>query len=102
MCKYGVEYSKEAKQDLIEIKKYIKEILHQPKAAQKITCGIIKQIDSLKENPKIYSIIDGNMLDKLQIRKFIVYNYIVFYRLKNNRIQIIRVLYGRRNWINLL
>ena len=29
-------------------------------------------------------------------------DFIVFYRIKNENIQIVRIMYGRRNWINLL
>jgi len=36
------------------------------------------------------------------IRKFIVDNYIIFYRIKDINIQIVRILYKRRNWIDLL
>ncbi|MCI8965584.1 MAG: type II toxin-antitoxin system RelE/ParE family toxin [Clostridia bacterium] len=32
----------------------------------------------------------------------IVDNYIIFYRIKNDNIEIVRVMYGRKNWINLL
>ena len=40
--------------------------------------------------------------EPLEIRKLIVDNYIVFYRIKNDNIEILRIMYGRRNWINLL
>ena len=40
--------------------------------------------------------------EPLEIRKLIVDNYIVFYRIKNDNIEIVRIMYGRRNWINLL
>lgn len=50
----------------------------------------------------MHTIIDDDIIKKLEIRKLIVDNYIVFYRIKNDNIQIVRVMYGRRNWINLL
>lgn len=102
MKNYDVEYSKESKQDLIEIKQHIKYNLQEPEIAQKIISKIRKQINDLKNNPEIYVIIDDDMISKLEIRKLIVDNYIVFYRINNNNIQIVRVMYGRRNWINLL
>ena len=60
------------------------------------------EINSLKNNPEIYMIIDDDIIKKLEVRKLIVDNYIVFYRIKNDNIQIVRIMYGRRNWINLL
>ena len=102
MVKYNIEYSKEAKQDLIEIKQYIKYNLQEPETAQKLIDKIRNEINNLKNNTKIFSIIDDDLLKKLEIRKLIVDNYIIFYRIKNNNIEVVRIMYGRRNWITLL
>ncbi len=102
MNKYNIEYSKESKQDLIGIKQYIKYNLQEPETSQKLISKIRNEINNLKSNPEIYAIIDDGLIKKLEIRKLIVDNYIVFYRIKNNNIEIVRVMYGRRNWINLL
>ena len=102
MKKYNIEYSKESKEDLIEIKQYIKYNLQEPETANKLISKIRNSIKDLNNNPKIYAIIDDDIIRKLEIRKIIVDNYIVFYRIKNNSIEIVRIMYGRRNWINLL
>ena len=102
MKKYNIEYSKESKQDLIGIKQYIKYNLQESEIAEKLISKIRKEINDLKDNPEIYTIIDDDIIRKLEIRKLIVDNYIIFYRIKDNDIQIVRIMYGRRNWINLL
>ena len=102
MKKYNIEYSMEAKQDLIDIKRYIKYNLQEPNTAQKLIAKIKKEIDSLKDNPEMYSIIDDDIIKRFKIRKLVVDNYIVFYRINDENIQIVRVMYGRRNWITLL
>ena len=102
MKKYNIEYSKESKEDLIGIKQYIKYNLQEPETANKLISKIRKSIKTLKENPEIYTIIDDDIIRKLEIRKLIVDNYIIFYRIKNDSIEIVRIMYGRRNWINLL
>ena len=102
MKKYNIEYSKESKDDLIGIKQYIKYNLQEPEISRKLISKIIKEINELKNNPEKYTIIDDDIIKKLQIRKLIVDNYIVFYRIKNDNIQIVRIMYERRNWINLL
>ena len=102
MKKYNIEYSKESKQDLIGIKQYIKYNLQESEIAEKLISKIRKEINDLKDNPEIYTIIDDDIIRKLEIRKLIVDNYIIFYRIKDNNIQIVRIMYGRRNWINLL
>lgn len=78
MRKYNIEYSKESKQDLIGIKQYIKYNLQEPEIAQKLITKIRTQIDSLKYSTEIYAIIDDDIIKKLEIRKLIVDNYIVF------------------------
>lgn len=102
MAKYNIEYSRESKQDLIGIKQYIKYNLQEAETAQKLVSKIRKEINNLKHNPETYSIIDDDIIKKLEIRKLIVNNYIVFYRIKKTNIEIVRIMYGRRNWINLL
>ena len=102
MKKYNIEYSMEAKQDLIDIKRYIKYNLQEPNTAQKLITKIKREIDSLKDNPEIYSVIDDDIIKRFKIRKLVVDNYIVFYRINDENIQIVRVMYGRRNWITLL
>ena len=102
MKKYNIEYSMEAKQDLIDIKRYIKYNLQEPNTAQKLITKIKKEIDSLKDNPEIYSVIDDDIIKRFKIMKLVVDNYIVFYRINDENIQIVRVMYGRRNWITLL
>jgi len=99
---YNIRYSKEAKQDLINIKKYIKYNLQEPNIANKLITKIKKEIGKLPVDAKIYNIIDDDFIKKLEIRKIIVDNYIVFYRIKNKTIEIVRIMYGRRNWIALL
>ncbi len=102
MKKYNIEYSMESKQDLIDIKRYIKYNLQEPNTAQKLITKIKREIDSLKDNPEIYSVIDDDIIKRFKIRKLVVDNYIVFYRINDENIQIVRVMYGRRNWITLL
>ncbi len=102
MKQYNIEYSREAKQDLIDIKKYIKYNLQEPLIAERLILKIKAEIDKLQTFPKMFSIIDNNFIKKLEIRKFNVDNYIVFYRINDSNIQIVRIMYCRRNWTDLL
>ena len=58
----------------------------------------------LSNNPKLYSIIDDEYIKKLGLRKLMVNNYLVFYKILEEEkiIQIVRIMYGRRNWIDIL
>ncbi|MFU2363513.1 MAG: type II toxin-antitoxin system RelE/ParE family toxin [Clostridiales bacterium] len=70
--------------------------------AQNLIKKIRREIEELKSSPEIYAIIDEELIKNLEIRKLIINSYIVFYRIKNNNIQIVRIMYEGRNWINLL
>lgn len=104
MSQYKIEFSKEARNDLISIVDYIKNNLQEPNIAKKIAQKIREQIYSLSNSPKIFPIIDDKFLRKLELRKTIVDNYIIFYKVidKEKMVQIIRIIYGKRNWIELL
>ncbi len=102
MGKYTIEYSEDSKQDLIEIRRYIKYNLQEPNIAKKLTDKIRKEIRKLSDNPEMYSIIDDELINKLKIRRIIIDNYIVFYRVKDGSVEIVRIMYGKRNWMKLL
>ena len=102
MSNYNIRYSKESKQDLVDIKKFIKYNLQEPNIADKLITKIRKEINKLLDDPEIYQTIDDDFIKRLEIRKILVDNYIVFYKIKNTTVEIVRIMYGRRNWIKLL
>jgi addiction module RelE/StbE family toxin len=97
-----IEYSNNSKQDLIEIKRYIKYNLHEPMVADRFINQIRNEVKKIANNPRIYPIIDDELISKLKIRKISIKNYIVFYRIKDNSINIVRILNEKRNWMKLL
>ena len=102
MKKYKIEYSKDSKADLAGLKRYIKYNLQEPQTAENLISKIKSEIRKLKDNPEKFGVIDDDYIKKIEIRKLIVNNYIVFYRIIDDNIQIVRIMYGKRNWINLL
>ena len=64
MDKYNIEYSKEAKQDLIEIKQYIKYNLQEPETSQKLIYKIRKEINNLKDKQAVYYELIGYLITK--------------------------------------
>lgn len=104
MNKYTIQFSKDAKEDLKQIVNYIKNNLQEPNIARKLSDKIKEKIYTLSDSPKVFSIINEDFIRKLEIRKIIVDNYIIFYRVidEEKKVQIVRIMYGRRNWINLL
>lgn len=104
MNKYKIQFSKDARKDLIDIYSYIKYNLQEPNIAKKLVKKIREEVYKLEDNPTIYAIIKDEIIKKREIRKIKVNNYIVFYRLEENNkiVEIVRIMYGRRNWTNIL
>ncbi|MBR2588699.1 MAG: hypothetical protein IKD77_05820 [Bacilli bacterium] len=71
MSKYITEYSKDSRQDLIGIKRYIKYTLQEPNIADKMISKIKMEIDKLVDNPEIYAIIDDCYISVSNIAKIL-------------------------------
>ncbi len=102
--KYEVVLSIKAKDDLKGIIFYIKNYLKEPSIARKYAKIIKEEITSLNYFPQRNAIINDDAIANLKIRKIVVKNYIIFYRVseENNIVSIERILYGASNWINEL
>ncbi|SPF46518.1 Addiction module toxin, RelE/StbE family (fragment) [Candidatus Desulfosporosinus infrequens] len=59
---------------------------------------------SLEEMPQRNALVADERLSTAGIRKLLVDNYIIFYVIseKEKTVMIIRILYGRRDWLTLL
>lgn len=91
-----------ALQDLKEIKAYITEEFSNPDAALRIVKKIIDSYSKLKDFPltgtPLASIIDI----ETDFRFLVCENYIIFYKVNERYVSIYRVLYGRRDYLNVL
>jgi len=101
---YTVVTSKKAERDMQNIADYISDELHDVEAAFKLMLEIRMQIRQLNQMPKRYPLVSDKRLAKRGIRSFPVKNYIVFYSIDDDTkiVNITSVMYGRRNWVNLL
>ena len=104
MCDYNVLITEPAEEDLHEIGSYISKELLEPETAKKVIKKIGKGINSLKDMPLRNALIPDDRLAYKGIRKTMVDNYIVFYTVteEDQTVLIIRILYNRRNWMNLI
>lgn len=105
MDEYKIIISELAFDDMASIKRYIRSELKNPEAAEKIIEDFYVQIRDLSLMPKRFELIDEEILSSFYgIRKVQVGNYYVFYRFFETTgiISIIRVLYKRRDWSQLL
>jgi len=92
---YKIKWVSIALSDFEEAVEYISQF--NKNAAQRIAKKIWNSVQNLKENPYMgrYGRVDGT-------RELIVVGtqYIIPYRIKGNKIEILRVLHGARIWPN--
>lgn len=93
-----------AEKDLISILTYISETLHEPAAAQRIYFSIREAINELDHRPLRFQVVDDEKYAPLGLRKLLVENYIAFYVVNEStqEVHILRILYNRREWQNLM
>ena len=90
--------------DLYEIGAYISKELLEPETAKRVVSKIAKGINSLKDMPFRNTLVADDRLAYKAIRKVVIDNFIVFYIVTEEKktVTIIRILYSKRAWINLL
>lgn len=104
MNKYSIEITVPAERDLYQISQYISHELLEPDIAQNLIDKIGNAIISLEEYPLRNALVSDERLSLQGIRRIIIENYSVFYIVseQNNKTIIIRILYNRRNWTELI
>ena len=104
MDNYDIIISDLAKRDIRSISSYIKYDLHEPAIAKTLIDTIIDGIFSLSDMPSRINLVNDEHLAEKQIRGLQIKNYTVFFRINkyDKIIEIIRVLYSRRDWQSLL
>ncbi|MDR2922787.1 MAG: type II toxin-antitoxin system RelE/ParE family toxin, partial [Treponema sp.] len=81
---------------------YIRNTLQAPAASERLKDEIKRTYKNLKQNPFMYPVVPSNDLASMGFRFIMVKNYMLFYIVEEKQVNIIRFLYGRRNWINIL
>ena len=101
---YQVDFLPLARQDMMEIARYISHELRNPAAANKLAHEMIEAADRLIDFPYINAVHSAVKPLKHEYRKQIVRNYTMFYRVdeKEKSVTIARVIYARRDYEKLL
>ncbi|WP_339061426.1 type II toxin-antitoxin system RelE/ParE family toxin [Tepidibacillus marianensis] len=104
MNKYKIEITETAEKDLFEISSYIANELLEPNTAKKVLKKIAESIFQLEEIPLRNPLVKDERLALQGIRKMLIDHFIVFYVVNEERkiVTIIRILYSKRNWHDLL
>lgn len=104
MTKYNVDVSEPAERDVLDIARYISAELTAPEAALETVEALFGGMQSLNENPQRQGLVRDERLAAKGYRALPVKNYLIFYIVSEQAqmVDIIRILYNRRDWVNLL
>lgn len=101
---YTLEYLPAARQDMIEIVRYIGRELKNPSAADRLATELIGAGDGLLLFPYAYPVYQPIRPLSHEYRKLTVGNYFMFYWVDEEKktVTVARVLYGKRDLERLL
>jgi plasmid stabilization system protein ParE len=99
---YTLNFSKLFKEDVKSSVNYIKHALQNPIAADRLKNEIRTAYKKIKEMPYIYPAVPNEYLGSMGFRFTMIKNYMLFYTVEEKQINILRFLYGHRDWINIL
>lgn len=104
MENYKIIVGKYAKKDLIDIYDYISNTLCNNKTAVRLLNKINDKFEEIKIFSKSAHLINNEYVKNKNIRKLLIDNYIAFYEIDeiNLEINIVRVIYGMMNYIDIL
>ncbi len=96
--------SKLYKEDTLSTYNYIKNVLNAPIAAKNLINEVKEKLIYISKNPTHRPLVYDKYLASLGYRLISVKNYLIFYIINddNIHIKIVRFLYCKRDWINIL
>lgn len=100
--KFTLKIFPSAQADMEQIFEYISIHLSNPSAALDQINDFEKAFDHVCAFPGSCPLINNEYVKDKSLRKLIVNNYIAFYRIKDHEIQVVRVIYGMRNYEEFL
>lgn len=104
MERYKVKFTEKANADIRAAVRYIAVDLREPDTAERMAARMKEEAASLKNMPERFPLVADRYLASFGFRMTSVGNYLIFYIVnqKERRVEISRVLYGKRDWINIL
>lgn len=97
-----IKFSPEVISDLQQTKTYIAQELCNEQAAVSTVADITKRIRMPADFPKSGTPLSTVVDFETEYRILVCGNYTAFYRIENQTVNIVRVLYGRRNFMQIL
>ena len=101
---YELAYLPIARQDTVEIVRYISRELQNPSAAERLAAELIEAGEGLSRFPYANPVYLPVRPLKHEYRKLPVRNYLMFYRVdeEKKQVTVMRVIYAKRNYGGML
>ncbi|WP_374016044.1 type II toxin-antitoxin system RelE/ParE family toxin [Paenibacillus thiaminolyticus] len=94
---YKIRYLEQAQADLLEIVQYISEELSAPEVASNLVDKLDKAILTLEQFPFAGHVYYSNQILNDEYRMLVVNQYLIFYVILEDIVEIRRVIYGKRD-----
>lgn len=99
---FEIRFASRAITDLEEIKRYISDDLFNPQAASELIDLVFKKVRILASLPQTGAPLRTDIPILKTYRFLQCRKYLVFYRVEERNVSIIRILYAKRNYLRLL
>ena len=101
---YSLAITDIAEEDILETVSYITNVLKAPAAANNLLDEIERHEEILENTPNIYPFVPDEYLAQRGLKFTRIKNYLLFYTINEDEkiVTVIRFLYARRDWKNIL
>lgn len=99
---YKLQFSPDAQDDLLDIKRYITEELDNPLAADNTLKKILQNIRMLEDQPYMGAPLSSIVNIDTHYRFLVCGHYLTFYYVENETVYIVRILHSRRDYCKIL
>jgi len=101
---YSLAITDIAEEDILDTVYYIANVLRAPAAANNLLDEIERHEEILENTPNIYPVVPDEYLAQRGMKFTRIKNYLLFYTINEDEkiVTVIRFLYARRDWKNIL
>ncbi|MEG0911637.1 MAG: type II toxin-antitoxin system RelE/ParE family toxin [Ruthenibacterium sp.] len=99
---FEVQYLPIAQTDLLDIVDYMTLRLYAPIAASDFVRALDKTVETICAQPYFFPLYHGQRMLHSEVRFVPVKNYVLYYVVKENVVEVQRIIFGKRNRENMI
>lgn len=99
---FEVKVTPQAAEDLLEIKNYIENELQNPIAAHNTVLNIVETYENLSTRAEADIPVERYVPFPTDFKFVLANNYSIFYRIDDNIVRVIRIMYSKRDFVRIL